>query len=432
MIDILRGTLGMLVLLAIAWLFSSNRKKIPWRLVGIGVGLQLTFGVLVLKVDFIYDFFRLIGSFFVRILEFTDAGTQFVFGSLVSEEMMDTFGVIFAFKILPTIIFFAALTSALYHLGLLQKLVKGIAWLMTRTMGLSGAEALSAAGNIFIGQTEAPLLVQPYIGNMTRSELMCIMTGGMATLAGSVLSAFIFFLGGTDPAQQEFYATHLLSASVMSAPAAIVMAKIMLPEEKPELLDRSLKLSTGQQHSNLLDALAGGASEGLKLALNVAAMLIAFLAAVAMVNAVLTDLIGDPLGLNDWVKEVTGGQFKAFSLEFLFGQLFRPLAWLIGIEWADTLQVGSLLGQKTAINEFVAYNNLGKLPPGTISEKSKVISTYALAGFANFASIAIQIGGIGAMAPKRRGDLARLGLPALVGGTLACMMTAAIAGMLIT
>jgi CNT family concentrative nucleoside transporter len=429
--EVLRGSLGIVGLLGIAVALSRNRRAINWRLVLSGLGFQLLFGLLVLKVDAVYHGFRVLSQGFVKLLAFTDKGSQFVFGNLVDPQYQDTFGMIFAFKILPIIIFFSALSSALYHLGVLQWIVYGMAWVMSRTMRLSGAESLSAAGNVFLGQTEAPLLVKPYLNSMSRSELMCIMTGGMATIAGSVLTAFIRFLGGDDPQLQQLFATHLLTASIMSAPAAIVMAKVLVPEQPSAPQDRQLKMDMQQGSANLLDALTIGTRDGLRLAVNVGAILITFLAVVAMLNYFLAGLLGDWTGLNDWVRASTDGRFDRFSLEYLVGQAFRPLAFLIGVDWSDSLTVGSLLGQKTVINEFKAFRELGKLEDGTLSLQSRIIATYALCGFANLASIGIQIGGISSIAPAQRQNLSSLGFLALVGGTLACLMTACWAGMLV-
>ncbi len=436
--SLLRATLGILALLGIAYAFSKNRKAINWRIIIAGVLLQVILGVLILKVPGFREGFEMLSKFFVKLLDFTEAGTDFVFGkwpALVKvQDASDKpvlVGYLFVVKALPTIIFFSALTSGLYYLGILQKIVYVFAWIMSKAMKLSGSESLAVAANVFLGQTEAPLLVKPYVPKMTLSELMALMTGGMATIAGGVLAAFVGMLGGEDPAQREFIAKHLLSASIMSAPAAIVAAKILVPETNPEAVSRDMKLSDEKIGENLIDAIADGASQGLKLAANVAGMLIAFIALIAMFNYILENLIGSPLGLNDWVKNVTDGKFSGFSLKFIFGILFSPLTYLMGVETNDILIVSSLLGEKTVINEFVAYTSLAGLPPEAISEKSKIIAAYALCGFSNFSSIAIQIGGIGGLAPNQRGNLSRLGLLALLGGTIACLMTATIAGILV-
>jgi len=427
--DYLRALLGIFVLLALAFAFSSHKRKVDWRLVGIGVSLQITFGLLITKVDAVASAFDSVSKIFVKFLSFSSDGATFLFGDLAG----NSFGFIFAFQVLPTIIFFSTITAGLYYLGILQKIVYGIAWIMARTMRLSGSESLSAAGNIFLGQTEAPLLVRPFVPNMTRSELMCLMTGGMATIAGGVLAGYVAFLGGDDPVQQAKYASYLLSASIMNAPAAIVFSKIVIPETEPEKIDKELKVNTEKLGVNLIDALSNGASEGLKLALNVGGMLLAFIAVIAAVNFFLEDFIGAYTGLNGLVVEWTDGAFSGFSLQFLLGLIFKLLAFTMGVEWSETLAVGSLLGQKTVINEFVAYLGLAELKEaGALSPKSIVIATYALCGFSNFSSIAIQVGGIGGMAPNQQGNLSRLGMRALFAATLACMLTATIAGAIVT
>ncbi len=427
--DYLRGVLGLATLVGLAYLLSTNKNAINWKLVGAGLAIQLTAGLLILKVPFIAGVFNQVSEGFVTFLSFSQEGARFIFGDLVNTT---SFGFIFAFQVLPTIIFFSTVSAGLYYLGILQKVVYGIAWVMTRSMRLSGAESLSAAGNIFLGQTEAPLLVRPYIEGMTRSEIMCLMTGGMATIAGGVLGGYVAFLGGDDPVQQTRFAAYLLSASIMNAPAAIVIAKILVPETHPEQIKSDLRVSDEQLGVNVIDALSRGAGEGLKLALNVGGMLLAFIAVIAAINYFLTNVLGEIGGLNGWVAASTDGAFAGFSLEYILGQLFRVFAFIMGVDWADTLQVGSLLGQKTVINEFVAYLSLSEMKTeGVLSGKALVVATYALCGFANFASIAIQIGGIGSIAPGQQENLSRLGLWALVAATFACMMTATIAGMLV-
>ena len=421
----------MLLLLAIAFLFSKNKKLINWRLVGFGVFLQVLFGVLVTQVPLVADGFAVVSRGFVIFLDFSQAGAEFLFGNLADPANNGGLGYIFAFSVLPTIIFFSTVSSGLYYMGILQKIVFGIAWVMSKGMRLSGSESLSAAGNIFLGQTEAPLLVRPFIARMTRSELMCLMTGGMATLAGGVLAAYVALLGGDDPAQRAVFAAHLLTASIMNAPAGIVLSKILVPETEPEKITTKLEMNEEQLGVNLVDALSRGAADGLKLAANVGGMLLAFIAVIALVNYLLTDLIGDWTGLNEWVVATTNGSFDGFSLQYILGQIFRIFAFIMGVPWVDTLQVGSLLGQKTAINEFVAYLDLAEMKSeGTLSPKAIVMATYALCGFSNFSSIAIQIGGIGSMAPNQQGNLSRLGFIALLGASLACMMTSTVAGML--
>ncbi|WP_162340036.1 NupC/NupG family nucleoside CNT transporter [Cyclobacterium salsum] len=425
--DYARGVLGIVVLVAIASLFSANFKKIDWRLVAIGIALQTIFGILITKVAFVAGIFSKISEGFVKFLSFSEQGAEFLFGELASSS----FGFIFAFQVLPTIIFFSTVSAGLYYLGILQKVVFGIAWLMARTMRLSGAESLSAAGNIFLGQTEAPLLVRPFIPTMSRSELMCLMTGGMATIAGGVLAGYVAFLGGDDPVEKTRFATYLLGASIMNAPAAIVISKIVIPEENREVINDQLHISAQNTDVNLIDAMSRGATEGLKLALNVGAMLLAFIAVIAALNFFLSGVIGDYTGLNSLVVSSTNGTFTGFSLEYLLGQVFRLFAWVIGVEWKDTLAVGSLLGQKTVINEFVAYLGLAEMKSaGDLSAKSIVIATYALCGFSNFSSIAIQVGGIGSIAPEQQGNLSRLGMRALLAATIACLMTATVAGAL--
>ncbi len=426
--DYIRGLIGLLVLVGFAYLFSVNKKKIDWRLVGTGLLLQIIFGLLITKVDFVELLFKKVSDAFVIFLSFSGDGARFLFGDLAGSS----FGFIFAFQVLPTVIFFSTVTAGLYYLGILQKLVYGIAWVMSRTMRLSGAESLSAAGNIFLGQTEAPLLVRPFVANMTRSELMCLMTGGMATIAGGVLAGYVAFLGGDDPVQQSKFASYLLSASIMNAPAAIVIAKILIPETNPDGIDDKLQVSQEKMGVNLIDALSRGASEGLKLALNIGGMLLAFIAVIAAINYFLGNVVGEFTGLNEFVRSSTNGTFNAFSLEYILGQGFRLFAFAMGVEWGDTLAVGSLLGQKTVINEFVAYLSLSDLKEASaLSNKSIIIATYALCGFSNFSSIAIQVGGIGGMAPNQQGNLSKLGMRALLAATLACMMTATIAGALV-
>ncbi len=426
--DYIRGLIGLLVLVGFAYLFSVNKRKIDWRLVATGLLLQIIFGLLITKVDFVELLFKKVSDAFVIFLSFSGDGARFLFGDLAG----NSFGFIFAFQVLPTVIFFSTVTAGLYYLGILQKIVFGIAWVMSRTMRLSGAESLSAAGNIFLGQTEAPLLVRPFVANMTRSELMCLMTGGMATIAGGVLAGYVAFLGGDDPAQQSKFASYLLSASIMNAPAAIVIAKILIPETNPEGIDDKLQVSQEKMGVNLIDALSRGAADGLKLALNIGGMLLAFIAVIAALNYFLANVVGDLTGLNEFVVSSTNGTFSAFSLEYILGQAFRLFAFAMGVEWKDTLAVGSLLGQKTVINEFVAYLSLADLKEASaLSNKSIIIATYALCGFSNFSSIAIQVGGIGGMAPNQQGNLSKLGMRALLAATLACMMTATIAGALV-
>lgn len=424
-----RGLLGLSVLLFLTYLMSARRKNVNWWLILKGLSIQIIFALAILRVDFIRQGFDWVSGKFVVLLGFTDVGARFLFGGLISDE--SSLGYIFAFKVLPTVIFFSALTSLLFYYGVLQKVVYALAWIMKRTMKLSGAESLSAAGNIFLGQTESPLLVKPYLNKMTRSELLCVMSGGMATIAGGVLAAYIGFLGGGDPVQQLFFAKHLLAASVMSAPAAVVAAKILMPETKE--VTSTMHIEDKKIGGNVLEAITNGTTEGLRLAVNVGAMLLVFIALIAMLNAFLTDFVGDLTGLNSWVANFTEGQYENFSMQFILGYLLAPITWLLGVANEDIFLVGQLLGEKTILNEFVAYVSLGDLMEAGkfSSEKSIIIATYILCGFSNFASIGIQIGGIGSLAPSRRSELSRLGFRALVAGTMASLFTAVIVGMLI-
>ena len=443
----LMSLVGMLLLMVIAWLLSVNRALVPWRIILWGTGLQLIFALLILKTNAGVAFFDSLNDVIVSLLNFTSEGARFLFGNLIVNNvpiargepgmgpaapipgMVANTGAFFAFSILPTIVFFSSLTTMLYYFGVLQTVVKGIAWVMLRTMRTSGAETLSAAGNIFLGQTEAPLLIKPYVAGMTMSELMAVMVGGFANIAGGVLAAFVALL----VAQIPDIAGHLLAASVMSAPGTLVFAKLMYPETGEPATRGQLHVAVEKIDANVIDAAARGAGEGLHLAFNVGAMLLAFIAIIAVLNALL-GLFGEWTRLADvlqgygWLAE---GQ--RLNLQSILGWLFAPLAWIMGVPWSDATTVGSLIGIKTSVNEFVAYLRLSDmLAAGTdLSPRSIVIASYALCGFANFSSIAIQIGGIGGMAPGRRSDLARLGLRAMIGGSLATFMTATIAGMLI-
>ena len=428
--SILRGVLGMLVLLILSFFLSKNRSAINWRTVGFGLLAQLTLAIGVLKVPAIQSVFEWVGGLFVAVLDFTMAGTKFLFASFVTGEIEDSL-VTFAVSILPTIIFFSALTSVLFYLGIIQKVVKGMAWLLTKALKISGAESLSVAGNIFLGQTESPLMIKAYLEKMTKSEILLVMIGGMATVAGGVLAAYIGFLGGEDEALRIFYAKHLLTASVMAAPGAIVISKMLYPEQ--EKIESEIKITHDNIGSNILDAIANGTTEGLKLAVNVGAMLLVFLAFIAMINGIL-GWVGDVTSLNEWVLNNTA--YKSFSLEFILGYLFAPLMWLIGVAKEDMALMGQLLGIKLAASEFVGYIQLAELKDvANIShlkfEKSIIMATYMLCGFANFASIGIQIGGIGSLAPGQRKTLSEFGMRALIGGTVASLLSATIAGMII-
>jgi CNT family concentrative nucleoside transporter len=412
------GVFGLAVLVGIALVLCPNKKAIDWKLVASGIALQLIFAILVILVPGGRTVFDYMSRFFVKIVGFALDGSRFIFGDLASIE---NFGFVFAFQVLPTIIFFASLMAVLYHLGIMQKIVQGMAWVMLKVLRVSGGESLSVAANVFVGQTEAPLVVRPYIARMTESELFTMMVGGMATIAGAVLAAYIAMLGGGDPEQQLFYARHLLAASVMAAPATIVISKILKPEVHESLTKGSVKLEVEKNAGNVIEAAANGAGDGVRLALNVGGMLLAFIALIAMIDF--------PLA---WLGEVTGLEAvigQPLSLSVILGYILSPLAWVIGVPWVDAVTVGGLIGTKAVTNEFVAFTDLVALKD-TMTPKAVLISTYALCGFANFSSIAIQIGGIGGLAPNRKPDLARLGLFAVLGGTLATMMTATIVGVL--
>lgn len=424
---IVRGLVGMLAIIAIAWAFSAKRKQVDWKVVGIGLGFQLAMALLILYVPPAQWLFEFVGKGFVKVLDFTKAGSEFLFRDLLNVKSM---GFIFALQILPTIIFFSALTSVLFYLGVIQKVVYALAWALNRTMRLSGAESLSTAGNIFLGQTEAPLMVKAYLDKMNRSEIFLVMTAGMATVAGGVLAAYVGFLGGDDPELRLFFAKHLLTASVMAAPGAVVVAKILFPQT--EAIDARIEVGMDRVGSNLLDAMSNGTTEGLKLAANVGAMLLVFFAFIAMANYGFFKL-GAVTGLNVWVAEVSNGNFKQLSLEFLLGYLFAPLMWLIGVASEDITLTGRLVGEKIIASEFVGYESLATLKANNAFayQRSIVMSTYMLCGFANFASIGIQIGGIGSLAPSKRAWLSEFGMRALLGGTLASLLSATIVGMLV-
>ena len=426
--SIWKGVLGMGTLLLVAFVFSSSRKSINWKTVGIGLSAQVLLAIGVLKVPVVQKAFEVVGRFFVKILDFTRAGSEFLLGGMMD---VDSYGFIFLFQVLPTIIFFSALTSVLFYLGIIQIVVKGMAWVLTRLMGISGAESLSVTGNIFLGQTEAPLMIKAYLEKMTRSEILLVMVGGMATVAGGVLAAYIGFLGGDDPVMRLQFAKHLLAASVMAAPGAVVISKILYPQQ--EAINQDVNVSVDKIGSNILDAIANGTTEGLKLAANVGAMLLVFLAFIAMINSGFS-VVGDVTSLNNWIAANT--PYTTFSLEFLLGYIFAPLMWLIGVAKDDMALMGQLLGIKLAASEFVGYIQLAELknPENPIHftyEKSVIMATYMLCGFANFASIGIQIGGIGSLAPGQRKTLSEFGVKAVIGGTLASLLSATLAGMII-
>ena len=423
-----RGFLGIIILIFITFLFSKNKKAVNWKTVFIGLSLQLILAVAVLKVSFVKNIFETAGKVFVKILDFTMQGTAFLFGDLVSA---DNFGNVFVFSILPTVIFFAALTSILFYFGIIQKVVKIMALLLSKLLGVSGPESLSVAGNIFLGQTESPLMIKAYLEKMSKSEILLVMVGGMATVAGGVLAAYIGFLGGDDQEMRVFYAKHLLTASVMAAPGAIVISKILIPETQK--VNDNFEVSKNKIGTNFLEAISNGTSEGLKLAANIGAMLLVFLAFIAMINYFLNGF-GDLFNINQLISENT--VYQKLSLELILGFLFSPLMWLIGVAKEDITLMGQLLGIKLAASEFIGYIQLASLKDASSLvhfnyQKSIVMATYMLCGFANFASIGIQIGGIGALEPKQKNNLSKLGFLAVLGGTMASLLSATIAGMII-
>jgi CNT family concentrative nucleoside transporter len=424
---VFRGLLGITCIMLLAWLVSSNKKSVNWKVVLTGLAIQIVLALSVLKVPFVQGFFEIIGKFFLKILDFTRAGSDFLFGSIMN---IDSFGFIFVFQVLPTIVFFSALTSVLFYLGIIQRVVYLLAVFFTKTLRISGAESLSVAGNIFLGQTEAPLMIKAYLAKMNRSELLLVMVGGMATVAGGVLSAYISFLGGDDPVQRLLYAKHLLTASIMAAPGAIVISKILMPQT--EAIEKEVTIEEGKFGANILDAMSNGTTEGLKLAANVGAMLLVFFAFIEMVNYIFFK-IGDITTLNANIAVWTAGKYNGLTLQFMLGYIFSPLMWLIGVVSADIALVGQLLGEKLIASEFVGYTSLAELKNlGKFAEqKSIIMSTYMLCGFANFASIGIQIGGIGSLAPSQRTQLSKFGVKALIGGTLASLLSAAIVGMVL-
>ena len=426
--SILRGIIGMISLVFIAYLFSSNKKAINWKTTFLGLTSQLILAVLILRVEFVQSIFEFFGKIFVKTLDFTMEGSKFLLGDMVNVE---SFGYVFLFQVLPTIIFFSALTSVLFYLGIIQKVVKILALSLSKLLNISGAESLSVAGNIFLGQTEAPLMIKAYLEKMNKSEILLVMIGGMATVAGGVLAAYIGFLGGEDEVLRLYYAKHLLTASVMAAPGAIVISKILFPQV--ETINKDVSVSQDKIGSNLLDAIANGTTEGLKLAANVGAMLLVFIAFIAMINFGF-EKIGAITNINDWINNNTTYNF--LSIEFILGYTLSPIMWIIGVAKEDMALMGQLLGIKLAASEFIGYMQLAELKD--ISnvvhlqyEKSILMATYMLCGFANFASIGIQIGGIGSLAPNQRTNLSKFGMIAVLGGTLASLLSATIAGMII-
>ena len=426
LVTLFRGLLGMAVLLFLGFILSTDRRNIPWRTVFIGLIIQLMLAIGVLYVPFVRIIFEFFGQIFIKILDFTKAGSEFLLGDLMNA---DTYGFIFLFQVLPTIIFFSALTSLLFYWGIIQKVVYGLAWVFTKALKISGAEALSVAGNIFLGQTESPLMIKAYLEKMSKSEILLVMTGGMATLAGGVLAAYIALLGGDDPVLRLEFAKHLLAASVMAAPAAIIFSKMLVPPT--EAINKQIEVSRDKIGSNVLDAITNGTSQGVRLAVNVAAMLLAFIAFIAMFNFIVGK-IGQWTHLNQLIMEGTNGRYNGLSLQFILGYTFAPLMWLIGVGTEDIIVVGRLLGEKLILTEFIGYISLADLKAAGVfvHPKSIIMATYILCGFANFSSIGIQIGGIGALAPGRRVLLSKYGVPALIAGTLASLMSATIIGMI--
>ena len=423
--SLFRGLIGMLVLIILAYLFSNNKKQISWKLVTIGLIAQISIAIGVIKISVIKSFFGVISGFFVKILEYTNAGTTMLLGEFAS---IDKYGFIFVFQALPIIIFFSALTSILFYLGIIQRIVQFLAWSLKKLLGISGPESLTVAGNIFLGQTEAPLLIKAYLEKMNRSELFLVMLGGMATVAGSVMGAYIGFLGGDDPIERLAFAKSLLAASVMAAPGAVVVAKIMYPQT--EKIIENITIPTDKIGNNFIGTLSIGTAEGVRMAVNVGAMLLVFISLIAMINGVFFS-IGDGLGLNKWVIENT--PYENFSIELILGYLFAPLMWLIGVETMDVAIMGQLLGLKLVASEFVGYIELASLKDinNTLHfgyQKSILMASYLLCGFANFASIGIQVGGISVIAPMQRKNLSELGLKAMIGGTIVSLMSATIAG----
>jgi concentrative nucleoside transporter, CNT family len=424
----LRVVAGLALLIGILFAFSSNRRAIDWKLVGKGILLQFVLALAILHLSWVSSAFDAVGKGFVALLGYTREGSLFLFGDLVGR--VDTFGYLFAFQVLPTIIFFSAISSLLFHFGILQRVVGAFAWVMKRTLKLSGAETLAAAANVFVGQTEAPLLVKPYIATMTRSELMALMVGGMATLAGAVLAAYIGYLGGTDPERQVFFARHLLTASVMNAPAALWVAKVLVPQTEPVVDLADVKI---ERKGNWLEAIANGTTDGFKMAANVGVMLLVFTALIALFNGLLSNGLGSWTGLNELVTTWSGGRYSEFNLQSIFGLLLGPFTWLLGVPWAEAPLVGQLLGEKTILNEFYAYVTMGQMieDGSLVSVRAQTLAVYVLCGFANFASIGIQIGGIGSLAPERRKDLSELGFKAVLGGTAASLTTATLVALLL-
>jgi len=427
--SILRGLLGLIVLIGICFLFSTNRRAINWKVVVFGLLFQFILAIAVLKVPAIQLIIEFIAKIFIKILDSSNAGSAFLFKSLVTHKV-ETGLITFAFQILPTIIFFSALTSVLFYYGIIQKVVYGMAWLLTKVLRISGAEGLVASSNVFLGQTEAPFLIKEYLPKMNRSEIMLVMVAGMATMAGGVLAIYIGLLGGDDPVGKMLFAKHLITASVMAAPAAVVTSKMLVPQTEP--IESDIKITKDKIGSNILDAIANGTGSGLRLAANVAAMLIAFIALIYFINFTIGK-IGDWTHLNNLIADMTGGNYTKISLQFLLGYALAPLTWLLGVNWHDVPLVGQILGEKIILNEMIGYASLKELisSGAFYDQKSIIIAVYVLCGFANFSSVGIQIGGISAIAPNQRKTLSSLGFRALLGGGLSALLSATLVAMIL-
>lgn len=426
--SLLRGVVGILTVLAVSYLMSSNRKKIDWKLVGSGLLIQFVLALSVLYVPFVGTLFELLGKAFIKLMDFTQAGVGFLLGPYATKSN----GFIFLIHSMPVIIFFTAIVSLFYHWGIIQRVVGAFSWVLRKFMNVSGAEGLVVSGNIFMGMTESPVLIKNYLPSMNRSEIFLVMVAGMGTIAGSVMATYIGMLSGGDPAARLLFAKHLLSASVMAAPGSIVIAKMLCPQTEP-VTEQEVKVSLENQHHNILEALASGTSVGIKLVVNIAAMLLVFISMVALLNYVSEGLIGKYTGLNDWVVSVTDGKQQGFTFQFILGIILSPFMWLIGVPFDDMMLVGSLLGQKTILNEFVAYFQLQQWKDAGlfVYEKSIIMSTYILCGFANISSIGILLGGLGVLTPNKQNLISKLGIPTMIGGALVSIMSATMVGMIL-
>ena len=426
--SLLRGVVGIITVLAVSYIMSSNRKKIDWKLVGSGLLIQFVLALSVLYVPFVGTLFELLGKAFIKLMDFTQAGVGFLLGPYATKSN----GFIFLIHSMPVIIFFTAIVSLFYHWGIIQRVVGAFSWVLRKFMNVSGAEGLVVSGNIFMGMTESPVLIKNYLPSMNRSEIFLVMVAGMGTIAGSVMATYIGMLSGGDPVARLLFAKHLLSASVMAAPGSIVIAKMLCPQTEP-VTEQEVKVSLENQHHNILEALASGTSVGIKLVVNIAAMLLVFISMVALLNYVSEGLIGKYTGLNDWVVSVTDGKQQGFTFQFILGIILSPFMWLIGVPFDDMMLVGSLLGQKTILNEFVAYFQLQQWKDAGlfVYEKSIIMSTYILCGFANISSIGILLGGLGVLTPNKQNLISKLGIPTMIGGALVSIMSATMVGMIL-